>query len=438
MAQQSIPSLFQDVIGSPIQADRLAADRALGAQLQQGGSAALLFAPERARRLAQTVGGITGTDTRSPEERQQGTIRSIYSSIRFNDPTSVQQGAEALRQAGFPDIANRVIAEGKRIAQVDAKDAAEQAREERAQTRFGYEVADRETAEEVDDITASVQLNADGDMADYYKRLAAKLAEARFGQQAKGALEDMRTAQKAMKGGERFVPVGKNIFDREKGIFIDGPNEGREGKLVEEVGADGRLYKYFVDPVTGEQIGEKRLQPLKGADATTTKQYRDNTSAINAVSSNTLSYNEILADLEANPFAGGAGANISTALKDKTGLRNKVSQIKTATSAAALKEALGFLPPGPATDKDMEQALKTVPPDNASSAEWTDWLTKVMRLAEVSKEYYKMYNTHITKQNSIIGFEADAAWEAAKKAAGYEMPNAPKEQQSGVVDWNDL
>jgi hypothetical protein len=259
MAEQSIPSLFQDVIGSPIQADRLAADRALGAQLQQGGSAALLFAPERARRLAQTIGGITGTDTRSPEERQQGTIRSIYSSIRFNDPTSVQQGAEALRQAGFPDIANRVIAEGKRIAQVDAKDAAEQAREERAQTRFGYEVADRATAEEVDDITASVQLNADGDMVDYYKRLAAKLSGAGFGLQAKGALEDMRTAEKAMQGGERFVPVGKNIFDREKGIFIDGPNEGREGRLVEEVGEDGRLYEYFVDPVTGEHFTVENL-----------------------------------------------------------------------------------------------------------------------------------------------------------------------------------
>lgn len=421
MANQ-IPSMFQDVIGSPIEADRLAADRALGQQLQQG-SAALLFAPERSRRMASSIGQITGTDTRDAAQRQQDTAKAIYSSIDFTDPISIKKGAEQFRQAGFPDAANRVIAEGKRIEQQDAKDARLAAEAERAETRFGYEVSDRETAEQIDNITADIPLNEDGDLVDYYKRLGAALGKAGFGEQAKGAYEDMRVAEKATKGGERFVPVGKNIFDREKGVFIEGPDKGREGKLVQEMGDDGRLYEYLQDSVTGEQIGDKRLMPLDKADATTTKQYKSNSEAITQVNSNTLSYNEILADLDANPFSGGQGANIASALKDKAGLRNKISQIKTATSAAALKEALAFLPPGPATDKDMEQALKTVPPENASSEEWTAWLTKVMRLAEVSKEYYKAYNKHIKDNKSIIGFEPDSSWAQAKEIAGYEAPS---------------
>lgn len=418
----SVSSLFSDMLGPMSTAEgQLQADRELGKALQTG-SAATLFAPERARRLQKSVGGLVGADTRTPQERQAEKAKAIYSSIDFNDPASVQQGAKAFRDAGMPEVANRVVAEGKRIVEQDAKDARAAAAEERAQTRFGVEVADREQAEQIDDITASVPMPENGDMSEYYKQLGAALRKAGFGAAAKGAYEDMRVAEKAAKGGERFVPVGKNIFDRNKGIFIEGPNAGTKGEEVEEIGEDGRLYKYFIDPMSGEVIGEKRLQPMPKADATTTKQYKSNSDGIKDVNANSLSYNEILSDLEANPFSGGAGATIEQSLKDRSGLRNKVSQIKTATSAAALREALGFLPPGPATDKDMEQALKTVPPDNASSAEWTEWLTKVMRLANVSKEYYKVYNKHITDNNSIIGFDPDAAWEQAKQASGYEAP----------------
>ena len=67
---QSISSLFSDVLGPMSNAEaQLQADRALGEQLQKG-SAATLFAPERARRLTGALGKATGIDTRSPEERQ--------------------------------------------------------------------------------------------------------------------------------------------------------------------------------------------------------------------------------------------------------------------------------------------------------------------------------------------------------------------------------
>ena len=434
----SIQSMFGDMLGPMSnEAGRLAADRALGEQLQQG-SAATLFAPERARRLRTNIGNVTGADTRTTTERQADQAKALYSSIDFNDPASIQRGAEALRKAGFPDAANKVLAEGKRIARTDAQDARAAAQEQRATTRFGYEVSDREQAEAIDDVTASVPMPEDGDMVEYYRQLGAALAKAGFGEQARGAFEEMRVAATAKQGGERYVPVGKNIFDREKGIFISGPNEGSKGVEVEEVGEDGRIYKYFQDPTTGEVIGEKRLQPLPKSDATTTKQYKANSDGIKDINANTLSYNEILDDLAATPFSGGSGATIEAALKDKAGLRNKVSAIKTATSAAALREALGFLPPGPATDKDMEQALKTVPPDNASSAEWTEWLTKVMRLANVSKEYYKAYNKHIADNNSIIGFEPDAAWAAAKQAAGYQAPSEAKKSEQPALAPNAL
>ena len=124
MAEQSISSLFSDVLGTPnTQAEQLAADRALGAQLQQGGSAALLFAPERARRLTQTIGGIAGADTRSPAEREAEATKKLVSG-------AMQQAAQQYpnsRAMQLKAVAQQLMSAGKSAEAAKFQDAAQAA-----------------------------------------------------------------------------------------------------------------------------------------------------------------------------------------------------------------------------------------------------------------------------------------------------------------------
>jgi hypothetical protein len=124
MAEQSISSLFSDVLGTPnTQAEQLAADRALGEKLQQGGSAALLFAPERARRLTQTIGGIAGADTRSPAEREAQATRKLVSG-------AMQKAAQQYpnsRAMQLKAVAQQLMSAGKSAEAAKFQDAAQAA-----------------------------------------------------------------------------------------------------------------------------------------------------------------------------------------------------------------------------------------------------------------------------------------------------------------------
>lgn len=120
--QQSMSSLFSDIITpADVRKNQLSSDRLLGQALQQG-NAATLFAPERARRLSQSFGNIVGADTRSPEEKQAEAIQAIARDVRPNDLQSMKQARDRLIQQGADAaIIQRFNAA---ISQLESKQAA--------------------------------------------------------------------------------------------------------------------------------------------------------------------------------------------------------------------------------------------------------------------------------------------------------------------------
>jgi hypothetical protein len=190
MAEQSISSLFSDVLGTPnTQAEQLAADRALGEKLQQGGSAALLFAPERARRLTQTIGGIAGADTRSPAEREAQATRKLVSG-------AMQQAAQQYpnsRAMQLKAVAQQLMSAGKSAEAAKFQDAAQAAelqeakiQSEQAQTYQRNQAgnASREQA-------ATTEATREGEV----NKLAAQITK-------EGALTDKAVAETNLKESE--------------------------------------------------------------------------------------------------------------------------------------------------------------------------------------------------------------------------------------------
>lgn len=83
---------------------------------------------------------------------------------------------------------------------------------------------------------------------------------------------------------------------------------------------------------------------------------------------------EILADqFKARPeqLAGGAKATFSEFLKAQLGTQDDVTEFRRRFNQVRLSEGLKNLPPGPATDRDVKEAFKGVPKENASLNKWS-------------------------------------------------------------------
>lgn len=125
----SVSSLFSDMLGPMSTAEgQLQADRELGKALQTG-SAATLFAPERARRLQKSVGGLVGADTRTPQERQLEAMQKATQGVKFNNLESMKATRERLAAENAPlEVLERFDMAIKKLEEESAQTVAERNR----------------------------------------------------------------------------------------------------------------------------------------------------------------------------------------------------------------------------------------------------------------------------------------------------------------------
>lgn len=115
MTQQSMSSLFSDILTpEDVRNSQLSSDRLLGQQLQQG-SAALLYAPERARRLQRNIGNIAGVDTRTEAEKKAQVTQQIMKGMDINDPESLKAAARRFQEAGLVNAAAQALQQARNL-----------------------------------------------------------------------------------------------------------------------------------------------------------------------------------------------------------------------------------------------------------------------------------------------------------------------------------
>jgi hypothetical protein len=91
-----------------------------------------------------------------------------------------------------------------------------------------------------------------------------------------------------------------------------------------------------------------------------------------------------LADqLSKQPRFSGAAASVSEWLKQATGNQDVVSQLRTEYTRLRNSQAIKSLPPGVATDKDIELALKGIPPETANPATLASFLRGMAKMSQI-------------------------------------------------------
>jgi hypothetical protein len=180
--------------------------------------------------------------------------------------------------------------------------------------------------------------------------------------------------------------------------------------------------------MTAQQLAEGGYSEFKGGSSqiddkalTVHLQKRLSTSTDAAVNSRSASFElaDLGAKLREEKFGGGVAQSVREFWKTTTGARDLQSSLKTRYQNFRVGKAIANLPPGPASDKDIELVLKGVPPDSASSVEMADFVEALGRLEKASGEFYEFQANYVSENRSELGMLK--SWQGFSKAKQTEV-----------------
>ncbi len=125
---------------------------------------------------------------------------------------------------------------------------------------------------------------------------------------------------------------------------------------------------------------------------------------------------DILADQVAEAaLTGGVAASTSETFKALLGTQDDVTELRRRFNQVRLSEGLKNLPPGPATDKDMEQAFKGVPPENALASQIESFLRGAAKMARFDAGYNQFKSDFISENSTAKGMNKE--WRKSVKSS---------------------
>lgn len=133
-------------------------------------------------------------------------------------------------------------------------------------------------------------------------------------------------------------------------------------------------------------------------------------------------------------IVGGAAGDAREALRALTGKQDAVSLLRTRYSAIRASQAVKNLPPGVASDKDIELALSGFLPPSANPQEIASFLRGMAKLEAVEEGFNRFKAEYINKNNGVRGLLE--AWDASPESEAIRdrlVQPASQQQPSGTT-----
>ena len=231
---------------------------------------------------------------------------------------------------------------------------------------------------------------------------------------------------------KRYIGLGKNAFDQKTGLFIrpDGSVEDSLSKkditaLQEKYIKDGFSPENVSKAVTNAGVvdlsllGEKEEEKEDvGSVSTYAEKEMIKISGQATKSAFDLARNEenIAALLTDESYVGGLPGQIRTTILGVAGMRDATEIEKTAFIKQRNDSLVQGLPPGVASDKDIELVKSGLPPDGANREEVIAYLQAESRLLRAKGDIALLAENHIKTQRES-GIEATMIGIESKKIA---------------------
>lgn len=118
---------------------------------------------------------------------------------------------------------------------------------------------------------------------------------------------------------------------------------------------------------------------------------------------NVAKFERLATDFEQLITDGGIEVTFNEKLKELLGSQDAVTDLRTEFTSVRLGQGLKLLPPGPATDKDVEMVMKGVPPANAPASQVASFLRGAAKVERFRSAYNQYKADYIGKTNSTKG-----------------------------------
>ena len=105
----------------------------------------------------------------------------------------------------------------------------------------------------------------------------------------------------------------------------------------------------------------------------------------------------------AGDIGAGATAGFNEFLKERLGTQDDVTELRRRFNAIRSSEAVQNLPPGVASDKDIELALKGFPSETANKDQLTSFLRGAQKLAKFREDFNRVKSELISEKGSTRG-----------------------------------
>ncbi len=326
--------------------------------------------------LTRSAGGLLGREVRGRPEQ----LTAALAQIDPKAPDAQEQQLRILAQLGTPPQQMQAM------QKIKADREKKETKEEKTDLVVNLIAKKYGEREDVNDL---IQLAAQGaDVSDI----------------------DALVKTNAMSGAERYTPVGKNIFDRQTGKFLVGPNNDK--KQYDKV--------TFIDADTQEEVIQfvnkedptdivreiRSIAPVGELSQQSEILLREANKEYKSSSSRASQANRLATSLEqlTKPIAKGFRAQVEEGIKGFLGEQDLVTLLRTQAQALRIGIAVSNLPPGPASDKDVALVLSGTLDANADPETLAEYARGIAKLAQMESNYHSDQAAWINKYKDVGGY----------------------------------
>jgi len=174
------------------------------------------------------------------------------------------------------------------------------------------------------------------------------------------------------------------------------------------------------DPESAPAFGRGAgfVKESKGLSAFAEKQLGQASDEYSEATSASGRYVNLAKNLRASNASGGLKSTWSEYLKEQTGNQDEITALKKEALSISNSEAIKNLPPGPATDRDIQIVLAPFPTEKASPEYVSNWLEAMSRLNQKRAEYAEFKADFIAKNDGLKDSEGRSlasAWKSMQK-----------------------
>jgi hypothetical protein len=221
-------------------------------------------------------------------------------------------------------------------------------------------------------------------------------------------------------GQSRFDSQGNEIASVAKSQSADGSDK----TTAEQKNWAEYQRLLAIDPDAAEQFGRAtRFSSTEGQKLSpfAEKEISKASDDVATFASSAARYKALADKLETTPMSGGLSSKWTEFVKEQTGNQDEITALRKEALEITNSEAIKSLPPGPATDRDIELARAPFPTEKADPKYVAKWLGAISRLND-KKAQYAEFKANFIGENGTLrakgGKTLVSAWKEYQKELG--------------------